>query len=52
MFVWVTWGQKGPNWGQLHSCGVRRDLKRISPEDLSERLGKGFYERNVIWLSE
>ena len=49
---WVSWGQEGPNCGQLESCGVRGDQTRISWEDLSERLGDGFYDRNVIWLDK
>ena len=27
---------------QMHSCGVKRNLKRISQEDLSERLVRAF----------
>ena len=50
--IWVSWGQQDPNWGQLHSCSVRRDLKKINQEDLSEWLGDSFYERNVIWLNK
>ena len=38
--------------GQLESCGVRGDQTRISWEDLSERLGDGFNDRNVIWLGK
>ncbi len=41
-------GSKGPKKGQLHSCGVKRDLKRISREDFSERLGKGFMSRMLF----
>ena len=36
----------------FNSCGVRRDLKGIKREDLSERLAGGFHERNVICLSK
>ena len=41
-------GQEG--LAAFNSCGVRRDLKRIRQEDLSERLGEGFHERNAIML--
>ena len=34
----VMWGQGGSNKDKL--------------EDLSERLGDGFYDRNVIWLGK
>ncbi len=43
-------GQEG--LAAFNSCGARRDLKRIRQEDLSERLGEGFHERNVICVSK
>ena len=50
----VIWGSIRSKLGSaaFNSCGVRRDLKRIKREDLSERLGGGFHERNVICLSK
>lgn len=37
---------------RIKSCGVRGVQKRKSGEDLSERFGDGFNEKNGFWLGK
>ena len=48
MFLWVKKGQLGS--AVFNSCVVRRDLKRMSRGDFSERLGEGFMKGMLfVW---
>ena len=53
--VGLILGQLGSRRSKLGSTGVmlgQEDQTKISWEDLSGRLGDGFYESNVIWFGK